>query len=128
MNPNRSTINRVNKLLGLYERHSQIVIGVDFDHMLVDSDNNYKLHSDIVPILKEAQRLKLVLCLWTANPEEDVIKARWAEAGLKIDYYNESPLGTGTIKPHFNLLLDDCAGLGQALEILVEFMKQLKDN
>lgn len=116
---------RVEKLMDVYKRHGNIVIGVDFDYTLVDSSSAYELYTPLASFLRRAQALGLVLCVWTANQDEELVRSKWEEAGLKVVHYNSSPLSPHEGKQHFNLLLDDTAGLFEATRILVEILKQV---
>ena len=53
------------------------------------------------------------------------VKFKWIEADLEFHYYNESPINPGSRKPHFNILLDDSAGLKEALDLFVSFLDYL---
>lgn len=128
MNPFTQTPNRVAKLLEQYNTHNSIVIGVDFDFTIYDPIT-HTVHTDIINLLLQAEQLNCKLCLWTANLSRipyilDVCK----QHGLDFKYINESPIHIEheVVKPHFNLLLDDTAGLGQAVEILEQFIKELQ--
>lgn len=129
MNPYLLTENRVTKLVTQYIEHGSLIIGVDFDFTLFNSMTK-EYYTDISNLVIQAQQLDCKLCLWTANTARlDKIQAKCKEHGLVFDYINESPidLGEDTIKPHFNLLLDDTAGLGQAVETLEQIIKQIKE-
>ena len=93
----------------------------DLDHM----------HKDIINFLLDAQSINCKLCLWTANSTKiPFILDKCKEVGLIFDYINESPIKIeeGIRKPHFNILLDDVAGLSQTLEILVNVLSEIKDT
>ena len=63
----------------------------------------------------------MILILFTVatNEEELRSKVNYLEnCGIYPDYINESPLFKGSIKPYYNLLLDDRAGLESAIEQL----------
>ena len=129
INKYTDTMPRVVKLLSQYKEHGSLVLGVDFDFTLWDGiDKVY--YTDISDIIIQAQTLNFKVCLWTANVKRlNRIQDKCAEHGLVFDYINESPidLGENTVKPHFNLLLDDTAGLGQALAVLIELIKRIKE-
>lgn len=44
------------------------------------------------------------------------------EIGIKLEYINESPVSLGA-KPYYNLLLDDRAGLGEAIKLLRDILE-----
>lgn len=119
---------RVEKLLAQYREHGSLIIGVDFDFTLYNSVTK-EYYIDISDLVLEAQTLNCKLCLWTANGTERVerIQDKCKEYGLVFDYINESPINLGeeTVKPHFNLLLDDVSGLQQSVEILQLLMKEI---
>ena len=125
-----NTTIRVNKLMDQYTEHGSIIIGVDFDFTLFDTELK-QYHKDLSDTLIEAKKLDCILCLWTANTKRipRIIKL-CEENELIFDYINESPidLGEETIKPHFNLLLDDTAGLQQAYDTLSALIQKIKNE
>lgn len=125
-NPNLDKNYRLKKIIRNYEKFGNIVVGVDFDFTLVDAITN-EIYEDIVEILKRGQRKEIVYCIWTANIDDDYVKSKWSETGLEFHYYNESPINPGSRKPHFNILLDDSAGLCESLDLFVSFLDYL-DN
>lgn len=65
------------------------------------------------------------MCCWTANKDEKLVREVWKQAELIIDYYNTSPaLQDNTNKPHFNVLLDDTAGLRESIVMLQLILKK----
>lgn len=128
-NPDSLTIHRVNKLLKQYKKHGTLIIGVDFDYTIYNPDLNH-MHKDIINFLLDAQSINCKLCLWTANSAKiPFILNKCKEVGLIFDYINDSPIKIeeGIRKPHFNILLDDVAGLSQTLEILVNVLAKIKE-
>ena len=129
-NPDSLTIHRVNKLLKQYKKHGTLIIGVDFDYTIYNPDLNH-MYKDIVHFLLDAQSINCKLCLWTANSTKiPFILNKCKEVGLIFDYINDSPIKIeeGIRKPHFNILLDDVAGLSQTLEILVNVLAKIKET
>ena len=45
---------------------------------------------------------------------------------MNFSYYNHSPINPSSFKPHFNILLDDSAGLNESMELLCEFLDYLE--
>jgi hypothetical protein len=41
-------------------------------------------------------------------------------------YFNTSPINPDAQKPHFNLLLDDSAGLNEALDLFKTFLDEIE--
>ena len=124
INPYIDHKNVLIKLVRQHREHGTIGIGVDFDHTLVNSyDETFPLFPAMVELLKQAQSQGCILCVWTANGDEELVRARWKEADLTIDHYNFSPISWGgSVKQHFNLLLDDTAGLKQTVVTLRQFL------
>ena len=131
MNSHTNSSVRIIKLLEQYREHNNLAIGVDFDFTIYDPIK-LETHTDLIKLLKEAQQLGCKLCLWTARTpvkvEEAVSICAWH--GLNFDFVNESSIkfAEPTVKPHFNLLLDDTAGLGQAIKILTGVLTCIKED
>lgn len=121
-NPHRYNQYRLHKLKETSNKFP-LVIGVDFDFTLVDPLDNYSLYQDIVEILHQAKSVGFILCIWTANPDKNLVLNKWLEAGISWDHYNMSPINPDNRKPHFNILLDDSAGLEQSLELLQRLIR-----
>lgn len=126
-NPNLDKDYRLKKIIRNYRKFGNIVVGVDFDFTLVDAVTN-ETYQDIVKILKRGQRKEIIYCIWTANDDDAYVKSKWLEADLEFQYYNESPINPSSRKPHFNILLDDSAGLKEALDLFVSFLDYLDTN
>ena len=115
-------IKRLEKELNTY---GNLVIGFDFDNTIFDVHNNGGNYKDIIDALKECKDLGWILCLYTAESNEEWLKWKidyCKHFGIEPDYVNESPLLKGTKKPFFSLLLDDRAGLQSAYLILKNAM------
>ena len=112
------------RLLNEWKKHNSIVIGVDFDGTMYDCHRENFSFPCLIQTIKRAQSLGAKLCVWTANADKELVERTWNELGLAYDYYNESPvkIHDNQVKPYFNLLLDDRAGLESALTILVRAM------
>lgn len=112
------------RLCAEWKTHSSIIIGVDFDDTIYDCHSNGFVFPYTISTIKRAQELGAKLCVWTANRDKELVERTWNELGLKYDYYNESPIvfHKNQVKPYFNLLLDDRAGLESALRTLNKAM------
>ena len=124
----------LNKLKKIYNKHGQIVIGVDFDDTIFNYSNTPEVQeqcNETIKTLKEVQ-LYAIFCLWTVADEYSLIyKKAIADTLLELpfDYINESPLDiVKTKKPFFNLLLDDTTHLSGTLEILKQFTIWAKEQ
>lgn len=118
----------IDRLVSDYLKYNQLVIGVDFDDTIYDTYKKDRTHNIVINTLKKAQTLGCVLCVWTANKNDQLVKQRWEEIGLTINYYNESPiiLHSAQVKPYFSILLDDRAGLNSATTCLHHALEQIE--
>lgn len=124
----------LDKLISTYIKYGNIVVGVDFDDTLLssDSDDKYSVNrcSEVVELVNLIEEYS-TLCLWTvANDQSTMYKIFIAREvfNIKFDYINDSPLkwDGNPDKKHFNILLDDKAGLNYTMEVLRGFLKQVK--
>ena len=136
-------------LIDKYEKYGTLYIGVDFDNTILpygaddlydyDSDNEEGIEMngfcDVVELLRWCKLLGLKLCLWTLPDSIDNLcwKMAWCnEKGIHMDYINESPLLRENSKkygkPHFNLLLDDVAGLESSFSILYNVCEYIENK
>lgn len=121
------------RLLAEYLKYDTLYIAFDFDNTIWDYDTYGDKYEDnydavcweIVELLKGVKQAGLKLILWTSCPkkeDEDIKAELCTKWGIKPDYINYSPLSPGAVKPHFNLLLDDRAGLESAAQILSKLL------
>ena len=116
------------RLVREWQAHDGIIIGVDFDDTIYDCHKKGFKFWNTVHLLQVAQSMGCTLCVWTANSNKQLVTDHWNLSVLTINYYNESPivLHEGQVKPYFNLLLDDRAGLASALISLELTIKAIK--
>jgi hypothetical protein len=137
------TKNAVDRLKKDYANHSNLVIAFDFDDTVFDYHHRGDTYSQVIDALRRAQDHNLSLtCLTRVYKMDDLIfKSKYIEQVLRLTLdtdnnrvnLNANAYGEDDAdlfeefynKPFFNLLLDDKAGLGQALEILQEFLNYL---
>ena len=128
-------------LIKKYKEFGTLYIGVDFDNTLYPyefSDDESKFPKGFNSILELLQRAKhhgLKLCLWTLPKTKENLnwKIEWCrDHGIEVDYINESPLMNKYSKifgkPHFNLLLDDVAGLESSYSILYNIIQYIEEQ
>jgi hypothetical protein len=121
----------VDKLLKAYKEHGKIIVGLDFDGTVfsLEGDDDVVCAKVRLLILDLQKKDAIILCLYTIADAQSLqykthIMTSW---GIPVDYINHSPVKIydHCDKPYFNILLDDKAGLNEALEILTEFNKKL---
>ena len=121
------------RLITEYLKYDTLYIAFDFDNTIWDydtykdkyEDNHNAVHWDIVELLKGAKKIGMKLILWTSCPDkesEDIKASLCTKWGIEPDYINWSPLSPGATKPHFNLLLDDRAGLEASVSMLSKLL------
>lgn len=129
----------IEKLYNDWTKYGTLFIAFDFDNTIWNFrkyENNYEdnpeaVYWDIVNLLKKAKKLGMKLILWTSCPNkmDEITKNDLCRAwGIEPDYINWSPLSPGATKPHFNLLLDDRAGLESAVYILNKLIERIENN
>lgn len=118
---------RFNKMISNYKKYNSLVIGVDFDFTLCCPITG-KVYLDILKLIQKMQsvEIKFIFCIWTANENPKHVKQIWEDNLLHYDFYNYSPINPGCIKPHFNILLDDSAGLLESVILIERIIKELE--
>jgi predicted HAD superfamily phosphohydrolase YqeG len=111
----------VERLIKEKQEHGKLIIAFDFDNTIYDFHNAGLETETVRALLVEAHAQGHELYCFTANSDEDLVRAKVSEY-LDIDdiAINESSLDHlfGTRKPFYNLLLDDRAGLFGACQAL----------
>ena len=111
------------------KKHNNLIIAFDYDDTIFDYHNKDFIYPNVIELLEECSEIGLTLILFTSK--EDAISIAKiknqieSDYKINISYINESPI-MNTIKPFFNILLDDKAGLKQAYDILSATIKKIK--
>lgn len=109
------------RLLKEYKSYGNLIIAFDFDNTVFDYHNTGDDYSDIIELLKTCSEKNMILVLFTVTTNEEELRSKinyLENCGIYPNYINESPLFKGSVKPYYNLLLDDRAGLESAIEQL----------
>lgn len=116
------------KLIKTYKKHNSLVIGVDFDDTIRDTETG-EIISPVVSLIKELVKLHCVICIYTAREDYALVEALEFCRGVGIYplYINESPIITGTRKPLFNVLLDDRCSLVETHALMLRVIEKLKE-
>lgn len=102
-------------------KYGTIYIAFDFDNTIFDYHNHGDDYSPIINLLKQCSDLGHKLILFTATSDEErltFMKLYCKHFGIKIAYINENPDVEGGVKPYYNILLDDRAGLEESVYTL----------
>lgn len=114
----------LNRLSGEYAQHGSLFVAFDFDNTVYDIHHKGYVYDRVEDLLRACKKLGFKLILFTCKEtqvELEQCAAYCERRGYAPDYINESPL-MDTRKPYYNILLDDRAGLCQAVELLEELI------
>jgi hypothetical protein len=110
------------RLLKDYLKHGKLVVAFDFDNTIFDYHSLGDDYSDIISLLKQCTDLNFDLILFTVDTDSLKLhnKITYVSKILVTSNFtvNESKVMKGSIKPYYNILLDDRAGLEESCEIL----------
>ena len=109
-----------------YDKYKSLYIAFDFDNTVFDYHQVGDAYPMVEDLLTRCKQYGFQLILFTANEGEKLEEAilYCKERGYAPDYINESPI-METRKPFYNLLLDDRAGLGEAVKLLSDFFNSI---
>ena len=119
----------LDRCINAYQEHGSLIIGVDFDHT-IRCPITGMFYITVVDLLKKAHKQGHTICIWTANEDQTTVQAHLESVGIQYHHFNASPIleRPGIRKSHFNLLLEDTAGLSKAISTLTQFLVITKDN
>lgn len=121
-NPYMSTDHAVERLAREWHEHKELIIAYDFDNTVFDYHRDGEDYVSWTQVLHDAKEEGAYLIVFTAADESRYphIREFLEENDIPYDSINEPKPGlnfTGR-KLYYNILLDDRAGLGQAVDIL----------
>lgn len=133
MDPFVSTSKIVDRLHKEYKKHPKLVVAVDFDDTVYDFHGHGAQHERVLEALRKCNELGFYVVLWTASAPErfNFMKGYMKEKQVHIDAINENPIPLpfgNHKKMYYNILLDDRAGLGQALDALEILINDIKSK
>lgn len=120
----------VDRLLVEYERHKSLIVAFDFDDTVFDFHHKGRSHERVLTVLQRCNRAGFHLVLFTASAPArfDSMREHMAEQGIHVSSINENPIPLPfghNGKIYYNILLDDRAGLGQAVEVLEQVLDKV---
>lgn len=129
--PYTDTSRCVTRLLSEYEKHRRIIVALDFDDTVFDYHGKGFTYPRVTDLMKEASAMGFYIVPFTGSPPEKYpeIYAFFDALGINVSPINTNPfpLPFGNHgKMYFNILLDDRAGLGQALDTLETVIRHIK--
>jgi hypothetical protein len=113
----------VKRLWDEYVKHRKLIVAFDYDETVFDYHKKGRTYEKVINLLRECQDLDFYLVLFTAcDPSQYEDQRNYLrELGIEIASINENPIDLpfgNNGKIYYNILLDDRAGLGQAVDIL----------
>lgn len=131
IDPYTDTERCIQRLLDQHAKHPRLMLAVDFDDTLFDFHQTGAAYPRAIAAIKAAQSVGFYVTIFTASAKDryPFIVEHCASLGIQVDAINrnviESPFGNDG-KIFFNLLIDDRAGLGQALDTLEAVLNRIK--
>lgn len=121
----------IQRLMDEYRKHPKLIIACDYDDTVFDFNQRGQTHQKVIDVLRRCNRVGFYVVLFTASDPSrfDEMKAYLAEQSVIVDAVNENPIVLkfgNHRKIYFNILLDDRAGLGQALETLSSVLAKVE--
>jgi hydroxymethylpyrimidine pyrophosphatase-like HAD family hydrolase len=131
--PYLSTARCVIRLLSAYREHPRLIVAVDFDDTVFDFHNHGYKFPKAIELIKRAQAAGFYIVGFTASKPEryPFIQEHFESLGIKLDAINTNviPSAYGNSgKIFYNILLDDRAGLEQAMDILSRTLNIIKTS
>jgi len=112
----------VQRLIKYYKEHGNLIVAFDWDDTCHDWHNKSFRYPRVIELLKRCNKHNFRLIPYTAATLDRYEKIRQdiASIGIYAEEINKNPveLVGNNGKIYYNILLDDRAGLGQAVEIL----------
>jgi hypothetical protein len=122
----------VQRLLDIHRDGKRLIVAVDFDDTLFGYASSSHTHPLALDIVRRAQKIGCYICLFTAShPDRFKMMLDYLKLQLiKVDSINQNPIKELEYgyngKMFYNILLDDRAGLGQAIEILTKVVETIE--
>jgi len=121
----------VDRLYKEYKQHPRLIVALDFDDTIFDFHKSGSNYPRVIDVVQRCQALGFYIVLFTGTVQE-----RWEDQilyaqkmGIKIDSVNKNPIPLpfgNHGKIYYNILLDDRAGLGQAVETLENLLRRIE--
>lgn len=120
----------VERLVNEWKAFGKIIIDFDFDNTVFDYHNKGLVFEEVPELLRQAYSIGAYCYCFTCdspNRHPQIMdylrKHRIPCDGINVD---QRVVTYGGIKPYYNLLLDDRAGLGSATRILAAAIEEMR--
>ena len=121
----------IDRLKREFIKHEKLIIGFDFDNTVYDYHNAGLDTTKIVDLLRRCSYLGFIMCIYTIDSGKEgdmnvLEKIKYCnDRDIKVHHVNTSPVLAKGVKPYFNILLDDRAGLVSSYNTLYTTLKEL---
>jgi hypothetical protein len=114
----------LNRLIDDYREHGKLIIAFDFDNTVSDYWGKGDEYPFVEFLLRKSKEQGHTLILFTCKSGYAATLAanECSKKGYGPDLINTSPV-LNTVKPYYNILLDDRAGLRSASNVLHKFLE-----
>jgi hypothetical protein len=121
--PYTNTLHCASRLVREWQKHPKLIIAVDADDTVLPYHLNGDTHERVWEILKVCYHKGFYIVGFTASipSRYSMIEQLFIEKGISLSGINKNPIELpfgNWGKIYYNILLDDRAGLGQALDTL----------
>lgn len=111
------------RLLREHRQHGRLIVAVDFDDTVFDFHKAGHTYDEVLSLLRRCNALGFYVVIFTGGGPEAYAgqKAYLEEQGVSVAAVNQNPIPLpfgNHGKIYYNILLDDRAGLGQAVSTL----------
>jgi len=133
VDPYRDTDLCVDRLLKQYYRSPKLIVAVDFDDTVFDFHEAGHSYPVVLDLLRRCKALGFYVVVYTASKPDrhNYMKGYLGINGVAVDSVNANavdlPYGKEG-KIFYNILLDDRAGLGQAVDILTKVLEHIEKS
>jgi hydroxymethylpyrimidine pyrophosphatase-like HAD family hydrolase len=121
----------IDRLYDEYQKHKKLIIACDFDDTIFDFHGRGSSHEEVIQLLKECNALGFYVVLFSASkPERYPMMMEFTKnLGVEVACINKNVVELkygNNGKIYYNILLDDRAGLFQAVTTLRAVIEKIK--
>ncbi len=125
--------NCVNRLYDEWLKHPKLIVACDFDDTVFDFHQKNQSHEMVLDLLRKCKELGFYVVIFSASkPERHGEMCRFLrDRRIIVDEVNKNPIELpygNHGKIFYNILLDDRAGLWEAVRILTAVIAKIETN
>lgn len=112
--------NVYSRLYNEWLTHGKLIIAYDFDNTVHDFHDAGHTYNNVIGLLRRCKYIGAHFIVFTANPDTYFVRKYLSEHQIPFDTVNQNLpfIDSKGVKPYYNILLDDRAGLESAYEVL----------